>query len=45
MGFPMDSDAGQALDAAGAMTVKYLLLLDGEMFTKLTFMAERMRRS
>ena len=39
MGFPMDSDAGQALNAAGVMSVKDLLLLDGEMFTQLTFLA------
>ena len=39
MGFPMDSDAGQALNAAGVMSVKDLLLLDGEMFVQLTFMA------
>ena len=30
MGFPMDSDARQALNAAGVMSVKDLLLLDGE---------------
>ena len=29
MGFPTDSDAGQALNAAGVMSVKDLLLLDG----------------
>ena len=34
MGFPMDSDAGQALNTAGMMSVKDLLLLDGEMFTQ-----------
>ena len=39
MGFPMDSDAGQALNTAGAMSVKDLLQLDGEMFAPLTFMA------
>ena len=39
MGFPMDSDAGQALNAAGVMSVKDLLMLDGEMFAQLTFMA------
>ena len=32
MGFPMDSEARQALNAAGVMSVKDLLLLDGEMF-------------
>ena len=32
MGFPTDSEAGQALNAAGVMSVKDLLLLDGEMF-------------
>ena len=39
MEFPMDSNAGQALNAAGVMSVKDLLLLDGEMFAQLTFMA------
>ena len=39
MGFPTDSDAWQALNAAGVMSVKDLLLLDGEMFTQLSFMA------
>ena len=39
MGFPMDSEAGQALNAAGVMSVKDLLMLDGEMFAQLTFMA------
>ena len=38
MVFPTDSDAGQALNAAGVMSVKDLLL-DGDMFTQLTFMA------
>ena len=29
MGFPMDSDARQALNAAGVLSAKDLLLLDG----------------
>ena len=40
MGFPTDSDAGQALNAAGVMSVEDLLLLDGEMFAQLTFMVK-----
>ena len=39
MGFPTDSKAGQALNAAGVISVKDLLMLDGEMFAQLTFMA------
>ena len=39
MGFPMDSEAAQALDDAGVKSVKDLLMLDGEMFAQLTFKA------
>ena len=39
MGFPTDSEAAQALTDAGVMSVKDLLMLDGEMFAQLTFMA------
>ena len=35
MRFPMYSDARQALNAAGMMSVKDLLLLDGEMFVEM----------
>ena len=35
----MDSEFAQALTNAGVMSVKDLLLLDGEMFAQLTFMA------
>ena len=39
MGFPTDSEAAQALDDTGVKSVKGLLMLDGEMFTQLTFKA------